>query len=121
MNTQEPESTPEAPAIPGAAVQAAMSAYLAAKIGLRAEGDGPLEHGLHEAMALLDALVTAAPFIKHEAWLEGHEAGFWNGRASAGSGEMAHVGVEHAKVSNPYPAAPMPEEEPSTVRPGAAK
>jgi hypothetical protein len=121
MNTQEPQSTPEIPAIPGAAVEPAMRAYMAKKMELRSEGDGPLERGSHEAIAVLAALAEAAPFIKHAAWLEGHEAGFWNGRASAGSGEMAHVGVEHAKVSNPYPAAPTPEEAPNAVRAGAAQ
>jgi hypothetical protein len=121
MTTQEPQSTPEAPVLPGAAIEAAMSSYLAAKIRLRTEGDGPLQDGSNQAIAVLDALAAAAPFIKHEAWLEGHQSGFWNGRASAGSGEMAHVGVEHAKVNNPYPAAPTPEEAPDTADAGAAQ
>jgi hypothetical protein len=98
-----------------------MSAYLAAKIELRTKGDSALQRGGHEAIAVLDALAAAAPFIKHGAWLEGHESGFWNGRASAGSGEMAHGGVEHAKVNNPYPAAPTPEEAPDGADAGAAQ
>jgi hypothetical protein len=98
-----------------------MSAYLAAKIRLRTEGDGPLQDGSNQAIAVLEALAAAAPFIKHGAWLEGHESGFWNGRASAGSGEMAHSGVEHAKVNNPYPAEPTPEEAHDGADAGAAQ
>jgi hypothetical protein len=48
------------------------------------------------------AVEAAAPYMLAEAWAEGHESGFWNGRESAGSGEMELCGVEHAKVANPY-------------------
>jgi hypothetical protein len=34
---------------------------------------------------------------------------------------MAHGGVEHAKVNNPYPAAPTPEEAPDGADAGAAQ
>jgi hypothetical protein len=50
------------------------------------------------------ALEAAAPHLLEQAWNEGHEAGFWNGRESAGSGEMEACGVEHAKLHNPYTA-----------------
>jgi hypothetical protein len=40
--------------------------------------------------------------LVEQAWNDGHEAGFWNGRESAGSGEMEACGVEHAKLTNPY-------------------
>lgn len=36
------------------------------------------------------------------AWAEGHEAGFWNGRESAGHGAMDLVGIKHAEATNPY-------------------
>jgi hypothetical protein len=39
-----------------------------------------------------------------DAWNKGHESGFWNGRQSAGSGEVAGLGVDHAKANNPFSA-----------------
>lgn len=47
-------------------------------------------------------LEAAAPHLMAAAWADGHESGFWNGRESAGSGEMAAVGIEHEKIANPY-------------------
>jgi hypothetical protein len=37
-----------------------------------------------------------------DAWGEGHESGFWNGRHSSGHTEMPLVGLEHAEANNPY-------------------
>lgn len=42
-----------------------------------------------------------------DAWDEGHEEGFWNGRLSAGMlpsepGQMPAIGKEHAEANNPY-------------------
>lgn len=48
-----------------------------------------------------------------DAWNKGHESGFWNGRESAGSGEMKLVGADHAKALNPYSARiPVEGEQP---------
>jgi hypothetical protein len=55
------------------------------------------------------ALEAAAPHLMAEAWAEGHESGFWNGRESAGHHEMRYVGLEHAQLNNPYGAATVEE------------
>lgn len=40
--------------------------------------------------------------VQADAWAEGHESGFWNGRHSSGSSPEGPIGVEHAKAENPY-------------------
>jgi hypothetical protein len=56
------------------------------------------------------AIEAAAPHLVAPAWEEGHESGFWNGRESSGSGEMAACGVEHAKLNNPYRTQEAPRD-----------
>lgn len=51
------------------------------------------------------ALVAAAAHMLREAWANGHESGFWNGRLSHGDPE-ALTGVEHEQASNPYRKRP---------------
>ena len=57
--------------------------------------------------------VGASQTALEDAWNKGHESGFWNGRESAGSGEMKLMGADHAKAVNPYSArAPVEGEQP---------
>lgn len=64
--------------------------------------DSARRQWMEDAQAAVEA---AAPFIAAQAWDEGHESGFWNGRLSHGDPE-ALTGVEHAELSNPYRSKP---------------
>lgn len=85
--------------IPDAAVAAAAKAF-AHKLAWcdRHSIDPRRENGL----ALRAAIEAAAAHLSADAWAEGHESGFWNGRESAGCGEMLLIGIEHAEATNPY-------------------
>lgn len=79
--------------IPEEAVEAAALAYI--NLWSVEVITSPQEYA--EAM-----LGAAAPYMLSAAWSDGHEAGFWNGRESAGTDETGLCGVEHAKANNPY-------------------
>jgi hypothetical protein len=52
------------------------------------------------------ALEEAAPYIAAEAWDEGHERGFWNGRLSQLTAPYDApdplIGKQDAEANNPY-------------------
>lgn len=54
------------------------------------------------AGALAENREEAIAEAKFDAWRRGHESGFWNGRQSAGHGEMKLVGIEHGNKANPH-------------------
>lgn len=62
MTVQE---LPQVP-LPAEAIDAALKAFLAKKIELRSDDDGPLEHGRNEAVAVLAAVAAAAPLIREQ-------------------------------------------------------
>lgn len=64
MNAQAPQSAPEIPVLPGAAVHAALEAFLAKKIELRKDGDTAVQRGSHQGIAVLAAVAAAAPFLR---------------------------------------------------------
>lgn len=52
-----------------------------------------------------DALTKAGYGKLADAWDEGHQSGFWNGRESSGNTEGLLIGAEHADAMNPYRSA----------------
>lgn len=68
--------------------------------------DEDIPYLLAQLRARDEALGRVVADAKSEAWYEGHESGFWNGRESAGHHEMRYVGLEHAQLNNPYRTAP---------------
>lgn len=52
--------------------------------------DGAKRHLRREASAMIAALSAAGFGDKAQAWKDGREPGFWNGREAAGSGDMEH-------------------------------
>ena len=73
-------------------------AYRSAK-GYDEREDAVLELRIAKATAALLPIIREA---QAEAWAEGHESGFWNGRESSGHHEMRYVGLEHAQLNNPH-------------------
>lgn len=65
----------------------------------------------HQADALTAAGFGLVKAAAADAWAEGHESGFWNGRESAGHHEMRYVGLEHAQLNNPYRAATIEADQ----------
>lgn len=68
-----------------------------------------------------ESLVPVLQQAKAQAWDEGHEEGFWNGRLSAGMlpsepGQMPLIGKEHAEAKNPYREAAKEDREQDQLR-----
>jgi hypothetical protein len=82
------------------AVEAAAMAFFGTLALSKWEDLGSLTRAAYRSKARA-ALEAAAPHMLAEAWDEGHEDGFWNGRLSHGDTE-ALTGIEHAKATNPY-------------------
>lgn len=91
--------------IPDAAVEAAKEAMreVTPPPGV-GKSDWLAEHG--DFALIAGAIAAAAPHMLAEAWLIGHESGFYNGRLSqlpaSYAGPRFDTGADHAKVANPY-------------------
>lgn len=83
------------------AFKAADNAYMETLTDLRLKEGGGFKVGSQNKRALRAAFEAAAPYLMAQAWAEGHEDGFWNGRLSHGD-LQALTGIEHAKAPNPY-------------------
>ena len=82
------------------AVTAAAKALYADNMSNHSGGNAPQIIDACEKVAR-KLLESAAPYLMAQAFAEGHESGFWNGRLSHGDPE-ALTGIEHEKASNPY-------------------
>lgn len=91
--------------IPEAASRAAEHAYRETLTELRLSEGGGFKVSSQVKRSIRAALEAAFPILMAQAWAEGHEDGFWNGRLSHGDPE-ALTGIEHARATNPYRSQP---------------